>query len=393
MQRFANRYGTTPLSTACENGNAAIVAALLAAGADANAARPSGETMLMIAARTGNGGVVKKLLAHGAKVEAGTRSGQTAMMWAAAEGNIEVVEELLKGGADFRRPLKSGLTPLSFAVREGRAKIVARLLEAGEDVDRVLKHRRKANDRTPIGRGKRTLRIGSRTLGCGGRSEWPTGRLSCAPCDYVGTEANSRRWRSAAVRIGTTHQPRARPQAGGRKADINARLEKGATGRGKFNMNGSTPFLLAARSSDVPLMKLLIELGADNKLANVDECTPILAAAGVGALSAGDESAGTEEEALATVRLLLKLGANINDVDKNGESAMHGAAYQSRSRVAQLLAERGADPGVWNRKNKLGWTPIMIAEGHQPENFRLSPETVAALTDALDNNRVKDAKN
>jgi uncharacterized protein len=58
---------------------------------------------------------------------------------------------------------------------------------------------------------------------------------------------------------------------------------------------------------------------------------------------------------------------------------MHGAAYQSRDMLVQFLAERGANAAIWNRKNKAGWTPLMIAQGHRPDNFRLSPSTVAAL--------------
>ncbi len=40
-----------------------------------------------------------------------------------------------------------------------------------------------------------------------------------------------------------------------------------------------------------------------------------MAAAGVGALGDGDEAAGTDEEAVEAVRLLLELGADINAVD------------------------------------------------------------------------------
>lgn len=58
---------------------------------------------------------------------------------------------------------------------------------------------------------------------------------------------------------------------------------------------------------------------------------------------------------------------------------MHGAAYQSRPKLVQLLAEHQADINVWNRKNKLGWTPLMIAHGHRPANFRPSSDTIAAI--------------
>ena len=56
---------------------------------------------------------------------------------------------------------------------------------------------------------------------------------------------------------------------------------------------------------------------------------------------------------------------------------MHGAAYKSLPRVVQLLADKGARAEVWNRKDKYGWTPLSIAEGHRPGNFKPSPETLA----------------
>ena len=58
---------------------------------------------------------------------------------------------------------------------------------------------------------------------------------------------------------------------------------------------------------------------------------------------------------------------------------MHGAAYKNLPKVVQLLADKGARVEVWNRKNKYGWTPLSIAEGHRPGNFKPSPETIAAL--------------
>ena len=38
-----------------------------------------------------------------------------------------------------------------------------------------------------------------------------------------------------------------------------------------------------------------------------------------------------------------------------------------------------ADVNVWNRKNKWNWTPLLIAEGHRPGNFRPAPDTIAAI--------------
>jgi hypothetical protein len=45
----------------------------------------------------------------------------------------------------------------------------------------------------------------------------------------------------------------------------------------------------------------------------------------------------------------------------------------------QFLADKGAKIAIWNRKNKYGWTPLLIAEGHRPGNFKPSAETIVAL--------------
>ena len=74
----------------------------------------------------------------------------------------------------------------------------------------------------------------------------------------------------------------------------------------------------------------------------------------------------------------MDLGADVNAVDNNGETAMHGAAYKNLPAAVQFLAENGAKIEVWNRK-KHGWTPLIIAEGHRFGNFKPSPETVAAF--------------
>jgi ankyrin repeat protein len=126
-------------------------------------------------------------------------------------------------------------------------------------------------------------------------------------------------------------------------------------------------------------VKTLLELGADPKLTNADGTTPLLAATGIG-LGAPEEAAGSEPEALEVAAILLKLGADVNAVDKNGENALHGAAYRNHPKMVQFLAERGAKVAVWNRPNKIGLTPLVIAEGHRPGlNFRPSPPTVAAF--------------
>ena len=58
---------------------------------------------------------------------------------------------------------------------------------------------------------------------------------------------------------------------------------------------------------------------------------------------------------------------------------MHGAAYGSFPSVLQLLADNGADPELWSRPNRHGWTPLFIAEGYRPGNFKPAPLMIAAV--------------
>ena len=163
-------------------------------------------------------------------------------------------------------------------------------------------------------------------------------------------------------------------------ADLNARLKNGKGGPGLWNKVGATPFLMAAATADTVYMRLLLEMGADPKLGNDDNCTPLMVACGIGVGSAAaNEVAGEEPEVLEAAQMLLDLGADVNAVDANGETAMHGAAYKNLPKVVQFLADKGAKIEIWNQKNKYGWTPLLIAEGHRPGNFKPSAETIAAL--------------
>jgi ankyrin repeat protein len=146
-------------------------------------------------------------------------------------------------------------------------------------------------------------------------------------------------------------------------ANLNARVtKKPSMGTTNLNAIGATPFLLAARTKDVELMRVLAELGADPLLPNEDGTTPLMVAAGIGT-SSPLEDPGVEPEVLEAVKLALKLGGDINAVDKKGETAMHGAAYKHVPSVVKFLADNGAKLEVWNKPNDKGWTPLKIVEG------------------------------
>ncbi|MGH8248156.1 MAG: ankyrin repeat domain-containing protein, partial [Gammaproteobacteria bacterium] len=145
-----------------------------------------------------------------------------------------------------------------------------------------------------------------------------------------------------------------------------------------LNTLGATPFFLAAKTADAELMRLLASLGADPLIPNADNATPLMAAAGLGTRSPG-EDAGTESEVLEAMQVALDFGNDINAVDNNGETAMHGAAYKNLPAAVESLYAKGAKIEIWHQKNKQGWTPLTIAEGHRFGNYKPSPVTVAAF--------------
>ena len=386
----ANRYGMTPLSLACTNGSAPMVEVLLKAGANPNLAIPGGETPLMTASRTGNAAAVKALLTAGADVQAKeARRGQTAIMWAAAEGNVEVIETLIQAKADFRARLDSGFTPFTLAVREGKMGAVKALLKAGVNVNDTIQpppgkrpgakapkpgstalHIAVGNahyelaaylldmgaDPNAIGPGYTPLHIVTwiRKSGVGDNDPSPDGSGNMTSLEFV-------------------------KKIVAKGADINARMTKKVNvGLTSLNTNGGTTFFLAARTADAELMRFLATLGADTKIPNADNSTPLMAAAGLGTRSPG-EDAGTEPEVVEALQAALDLGNDIDAVDNNGETAMHGAAYKNLPRAVEFLAAKGAKIEIWNRPNKHGWTPLTIARGYRFGNFKPSFDTIDAF--------------
>ncbi len=389
-----NRFGVTPLSLACQNGSAVMVELLLERGANPNTVVHGGETVLMTAARTGKPGPVKALLTRGAKVDAKERRGQTAMMWAAADGHAEVVELLLRAGADFHTPLPdSGFTPFFFAARGGRTDVVRILLKAGVDVN-VPMQARKPGGKGPVS-GTSALILAIEN----GHYE-----LALTLLD-AGADPNDQRSGFAPLHMMSwVRKPPKGEDYGApppaelgrlnsllfvrelvkRGADVNGRLANGSSSPGQFSRKGATPFLLASATSDVAYMKLLLALGANPSIANADNTTPLLVACGIHVGSdQATEVAGDESEVLEAAQLLLKLGADVNTVDANGDTAMHAAALKNLPKVVQFLADKGAKVEIWNRKNKYGWTPLLIAEGHRPGNFKPSAETIVAVQNVM----------
>jgi len=378
-------YGVHPLALACENGNPEIVRLLIEKNVKIESPLAGGETPLMIAARTGRPAVVEMLLKAGADVNAKEHRSQTAIMWAAAEGHTEVVRQLIEAGADFRTSLPSGWTPLFFAIREGRTDTALMLLKHGLDINASLSGERRKQGPNPLllavlnghfetaaalldagadpnaqpqGQGALHALVGIRRPVRGDGDPPPVGSGSLGSLKFA----------ERLVRRG---------------GDINLPLQKGQSGFADFTTTGATAFVLASQTGDLPLLKLLLELGADPAIPNADGATAMLAAAGVGDLGSGLEAAGSEQEAIEVIQLLLDQGLDINVVDENGETVVHGAAYQNWPELIRFLVAKGARIDVWNQSNRWGWTPLIIAHGYREGNFRPDADTIRCLEEIM----------
>lgn len=387
-----NRYGILPLHEACRSGNPKLIDRLLEAGAKVDAEEPGGVTTLMVAARTGRVLPLRSLLKAGARINDPDHRGQTALMWAALEGNHQAVRVLLGAGAETGPKLSSGFNAWFLAARQGHLEVIKVFQENGVVVDAVIDGKN-GGGRAPRN-GMSALMFATEN----GHFEMATHLLES------GANPNDLRSGFAPLHVMSwvrkprkgdnltgTPPPRTMGNVTGLQfvqnlldhgADVNLQLPENTSGPSRLGYGEATPFLLASRTADLPLMKLLIENGADFRIPNEKGRTPLLAAAGVNLGAEGDEAA-TEDEAIAAIEYLLDIGADINAIDKRGETAMHSAAYKQAPKIVRLLDVRGAEISVWNRKNESGWTPLLISQGFRQGNFKPSQPVIDALSEVM----------
>jgi uncharacterized protein len=141
-------------------------------------------------------------------------------------------------------------------------------------------------------------------------------------------------------------------------ANPNVQLEKGPPlgGGGSPAAVGATPFLLAAASPDVDVMKMLADAGADPKMPTKTGLTPLMVAAG---LARGQDF--TEDEkamSLKAVQLAFELGNDVTAANEDGLTALHGAAANGADAVVQFLVSKDAKLDV---RDKYQQTPLSIA--------------------------------
>ena len=343
----------TPLMTVAHSGNVEAAKVLVAHGAKVDARETwHGETALMWAAAQSHPAMIAALIAAGADVNAVSTvvhwerqntaeprekwlppGGFTPLMFAARENCVECVKVLAEHGANLNLADPDGITPMVNSIINGHYDVAELLLEKGGDPNLF--------DKT--GRAALYAAVDAHTMPYSNRPSPDESPNNTSSFDLI----------KSLVAHG---------------AQINMQLKTQQPYRSKVDRGddtmlttGTTPLLRAAKAGDVPVIAFLLEHGADAKIATRNGINPVMAAAGLGT----NESDGvgrkkTQKDAIDSIDLLLKAGVDVNAVDSRKESAVFGAAQKGWDDVVQYLADHGAR---LNDKDSKGLAPLDAAMG------------------------------
>ena len=409
----ANAHGATSLSLACVNANPTLVQHLLEAGADPGL-MASGEPPLLTCARTGSVETVELLLGRGADPNIPEAwKGQTAVMWAAAEDHVSVVETLIAHGADVDAAATSGETALLFAVQLGHDATVRALLAAGADVTvpspagaplthvaagaghhalgpllldhgvdanavdkqgqsalhAVVEARRLKHESRRTTPGAESFAFMERLIAGGAevdaRMVAPPPRNESARPDEPGQadEADGAEEADRADEADEADRDAGNPEEETEAAEE----EEPSPERNVLGLDGgtdlveATPFLLAARAADLEAMRLLLEHDADPLASTRGGNAALTLASGVVFLEGGfgQYSGPPKSDVLEAVRMSLELGADVNDGNDRGQTALHGAVYRAADDLIRFLVDAGARTDA---EDAAGRTPLRLAE-------------------------------
>jgi uncharacterized protein len=244
--------------------------------------------------------------------------GLTALILAARENDLESARLLVAAGADVNETSNAGWTALLIATNNRNYVLGDFLMEHGADAN-------KANSTafTPL-----YLATDNRNIEGG---DYPVPKPDMDHLEFIKRLLDH-------------------------GANTNAAVNGNTETRTIFTMQwfyeaGATPFVRAAQSSDTALMKLLLKYGADPKAVTKNGDSALHAAGGVGWVE-GVTYEWSKEENVEAIRMLLDLGLNPNDPDKEGRTPLMGAALKGRVDAIRLLVDRGADLNIRDKGSR-----------------------------------------
>lgn len=316
-----HRHGAdewTPLMHAASRGDAAMVEALLAAGADANetvfdAGLYAAVTLAAVKRRRAVEERLRTLTSTETLEDTGPWDPRqkekfdkrvTALVRAARAGRLRRIEQLVALGADVDGLGDDGVTPLVAAAGAGRLDAVEVLLRFGARADLRERYRLPLYGVVGAAVVQRLIRAGAD----------PNGVPSLGSTPLI-----------VAASVRRVDEARTLIEAG---ADVEVK-----------DAEGKTALAVAAERGDVEMIGLLMGAGADVDARTPGGRTPLLLAL----------------RSVDAVRALLDGGADANAREKDGQTALMRAKDVA---VTRLMLERGADPAL---ADAAGNTALILA--------------------------------
>ena len=298
------------------------------------------------AAKSGDKDALRSLLQKGANVHATEGDGSTALHWASYRDDLEAVDILIRAGAKVNVANDLGVTPLWTACQNGSEAMVRRLLAAGANPNAKL-----LVGETPLMTASRVgnPRVVEQLLAKGADPNVRAARGQTALMWAVAQE------HPEVVKVLLAHgaDVRARSEAW---TDVMAVVPHGHLDYNKAIPHGNdTPLLFAARVGDLASAKLLVAAGAD-----VNETD----AWGISVTVLAAHSGLTD-----FVEFVLDKGADANAA-KAGFTALHEAIMRRDERMVGALLAHEANPNTPLQT----WTPTRRSS----RDYNFEPELVGA---------------
>jgi ankyrin repeat protein len=301
---------------------------------------------LIDAARNADTAALQSLLKQRIDVNAATADGTTALHWASYRDNLESADLLIRAGAKVNAANDLGATPLWIASTTGSAAMVRTLLRAGGDPNLAL-----LLGETPLMAASRSgnPEVVAQLLDKGAKMNAPGPRGQTALMWAV-SEQHPEVVRVLLARGADFHA----------KSDVwSDMMAVPPHGKPEYNRliphGGETALMFAARVGDLASARLLLAAGA-----NVNDAD----AWGVSATVLAAHSGFTE-----LVEFLLDQGADANAIGP-GFTALHEAIMRRDERMVTALLAHGANPNTPLQT----WTP----ERRSSADFNFAPSLVGA---------------